>query len=414
MPSLKYFNCIATANGPSYVCLICPNARPTKDHRGHSRRNNHQLNVTRQEEADLIRRHEDVNYDNIDVQPDIPDLPNGGQGRAPTGPELIDGGIATEGPLLLGGFNLSSLSPVENPDSLPQRAVSVEDEQEDELALPEELHGDDGGLSDNDDRAPGEPGEPGVATAAETTTQADWFPFRNKMDLIGSLMMGHTHSMMSRKMYSKIRGILQLCDLRVPEWGTVRDSRARIRDITGLTVNTSTSVFETPCFSLSAKALISQDLGNPLVSPHLEFYPDHTEGRNVSRFSQSLKWLQHMAPENRAQMCNINDKHFYIFEPVQLLTKEVVVPIFIYMYQWRLHAKCVEIGTDHVTEVKDQARITIPSSVAFDDPRLIVCDVQEFDLIYSEIRMGDGRLLTEACQGYIYGKIYDLLSSNCV
>ncbi|EHS64486.1 uncharacterized protein PGTG_20949 [Puccinia graminis f. sp. tritici CRL 75-36-700-3] len=398
MPTVKYFNCIATADGPSYVCLICTNARPTKDYRRHSRRYNHQLNIARREEADLIRRHEDVNHDNLDVQPDIPYAPDDRQGLAPTAPAFNDGAIATEGPMLSPGVDRSSRSREDNPNSCPQTDIPVEDE----LDFPDELHDDEGGLFEHDDREPGQPAVPDVAAAAETTAQADWFPFRNKMDLIGSLMMGHTHSMMSRKMYSKIRGILRLCDLRVPEWGTVRDSRARIRDITRSTVNTSTSVFDTPCFSLSAKALISQDLGNPLVSRHLEFYPDHTEGQNVSRFSQSLKWLQHMAPENRAQMCDINDKHFYIFEPVQLLTKEVVVPIFIYMYRWRLHAKCIEIGADHVTELGEQTRITIPSSVAFDDPCLIAYDVQEFDLTYSEIRFGDGRLLTDACKGYIY------------
>jgi hypothetical protein len=84
------------------------------------------------------------------------------------------------------------------------------------------------------------------------------------------------------------------------------------------------------------------NLGNPLVSPHLEFYPNYTEGKNVSRFSQSLKWLPHRAPENRAPMCDINDKHFYIFKLVKLLTKQVVILIFIYMYQWRIQAKCIE------------------------------------------------------------------------
>jgi hypothetical protein len=58
-----------------------------------------------------------------------------------------------------------------------------------------------------------------------------------------------------------------------------------------------------------------------------------------------------------------------------------------------------EISADHVTELEEKTRIAIPSSVAFEEPRLIAWDVQEFDLTYSEIRMGDGRLLTEACEG---------------
>ncbi|EHS64758.1 uncharacterized protein PGTG_22477 [Puccinia graminis f. sp. tritici CRL 75-36-700-3] len=363
MPLLKYFNCIATADGPSYVCLICNNARPTKDYRRHSRRYNHQVNIARHEEAELIRRHDDVNYDNIDVQPDILDSPEGLQGRARTAPASAEGGVATVGPSLPGGFDLSSGPSGENSGGLRDTAVPVEEEP----ALPEDLHNDDdglydllnaeGSLSDNGDGTPGNSGNRGGATAAEPMAQADWFPFRNKM----------------------IRGILRLCDMQIPDWGTVRDSRARIRDITQ-----------------------STDLGNPLVSPHLEFYPDNTEGQNVSRFSQSLKWLQYMAPEDRAQMCDVNDKHFYIFEPVQLLTKEVVVPIFLYMYHWRLHAKCIEIGADHVTELGEQTRITIPSSLAFDDHRLTAWDIREFDLTYSEIRMGDGILLTEACGGSIY------------
>jgi hypothetical protein len=107
-----------------------------------------------------------------------------------------------------------------------------------------------------------------------------WYPFKSKMvrglldathttlldhhidphypqEVIGSLIMGHTHSMISRSLYSKIRGIMALCDINLPAWATVQASRTRIRKLLGNRINYCSSPFDTPTFSLDPQTLVA-------------------------------------------------------------------------------------------------------------------------------------------------------------
>ncbi|PLW23679.1 hypothetical protein PCASD_13574 [Puccinia coronata f. sp. avenae] len=120
---------------------------------------------------------------------------------------------------------------------------------------------------------------PPSPTAASTADHTEWYPFKSKMvssglsgaehgrvtdlpviiqELIGSLIMGHTHSMLLRSLYSKIRGILKLCNISLPAWATIQAARTRIRVLLKTKIQLNFSVFDNPCFSLSAGSLLSQ------------------------------------------------------------------------------------------------------------------------------------------------------------
>ncbi|PLW06567.1 hypothetical protein PCANC_26024 [Puccinia coronata f. sp. avenae] len=185
--------------------------------------------------------------------------------------------------------------------------------------------------------------------AASTADHTEWYPFKSKMELIGSLIMGHTHSMLS-----------------------------------------------------SARSLLSQDLSNPLVAKHIDFYPEMTNGLDIYKFSQSKKWLQDLLPAHRAPMCEVKGKHFYLFEPVQLLSAAVVIPLFFYQHDDQLFAKCLQIQRNHICQMPNKIKITIPASLEFQDPQLSTIPVNQFDCDYSEIRMDDSRKLMDSCDGVIY------------
>ena len=98
----------------------------------------------------------------------------------------------------------------------------------------------------------------------------------------------------------------------------------------------------------------------------------------------------------------VGKKHFYIFEPTQLISGEVVVPIFFYKYQGKLHAKCV---TPEFRENSDHSLwIIIPSNIFFSDESLLVVDIEDFDAMYNEIQMDDGSLLYDMCGQEMHGQ----------
>ncbi|PLW20979.1 hypothetical protein PCANC_11277 [Puccinia coronata f. sp. avenae] len=47
-----------------------------------------------------------------------------------------------------------------------------------------------------------------------------WYPFKSELDLIASMLIGHTHTLLSRSLYSKIRAILSLLNIQLPAWAT--------------------------------------------------------------------------------------------------------------------------------------------------------------------------------------------------
>ncbi|KAI8446222.1 hypothetical protein BY996DRAFT_8458912 [Phakopsora pachyrhizi] len=93
----------------------------------------------------------------------------------------------------------------------------------------------------------------------------------------------------------------------------------------------SVSVLGNPISTVGIEGLLNQELGNPLVSTCLEFYPEQPAGKNIYKLSQSKKWLQEYPRDLRAQMINVGGKHYYIYEPVQINDGSVVVPMFFYI-----------------------------------------------------------------------------------
>jgi hypothetical protein len=146
-----------------------------------------------------------------------------------------------------------------------------------------------------------------------------------------------------------------------------------------------------------------QDLANPYVNPHLEYYPVDSGGIDVYKFSQSFKWREGLNRELRAQMVAIRNKHFYIYEPCQLVTGTLVVPIFFYSYMGKMFSKCIKPNTRGLPHEKD-FKIFIPRDIQYQSANLLSVDCEDFALMYSEVRMWGDRTLSDVCRGKIYGE----------
>jgi hypothetical protein len=139
---------------------------------------------------------------------------------------------------------------------------------------------------------------------------------------------------------------------------------------------------------------------NPLVAPHLDFFPEETHGKNIYKSSQSTKWLKYTEPDLRVQMVESNQKHFYIFEPARLISSEILIPIFFYTQQNKLFAKCYPPKYKSTKDCS-KVQIGIPHKISFDDQNLKIISVENFDLTYEEIKMSNGLMLSACCEGKI-------------
>ncbi|KAA1120057.1 hypothetical protein PGT21_037090 [Puccinia graminis f. sp. tritici] len=136
-----------------------------------------------------------------------------------------------------------------------------------------------------------------------TPEDSEWFPFLNKEYLIGSLLVRYLHKLISRDLYHQIRVIFMLNQIKLPRWEALRLMRAQIRTLVNQTIVEQETVFGQPVFGLKASNVIKHDLMNPLVAPHMDFFPEDAHGKNIYKLSQSTKWLKHLASDLRVQMC---------------------------------------------------------------------------------------------------------------
>jgi hypothetical protein len=148
-----------------------------------------------------------------------------------------------------------------------------------------------------------------------------------------------------------------------------------------------------------------QELANPYVISHLDFYPEDAHGLGIYKFSQSMKWLKDLPAELRVQMVEVAKKHYYIFEPAMLKSGQMVIPMFFYKDGSEMYAKCAIPRVTH-QDSPPQVHIQAVLDSAFDLPSLVAINVTELDVAFPEIYIGQLGDLLHVCTSQIWGESY--------
>ena len=143
-------------------------------------------------------------------------------------------------------------------------------------------------------------------------------------------------------------------------------------------------------------------MANPQVYSKLEFYPIDPEGLDVYKLSQSKKWREELPVEICVQMVAISGKHFYIYEPTQLLNGTLVVPIFFYSFRGELYAKCIRPQTTGNLSQRNM-KLLIPHPLPYYSDHLVSVRCSDFSLIYSEI-IRNGLPVAELFHNSLWGE----------
>jgi hypothetical protein len=202
-----------------------------------------------------------------------------------------------------------------------------------------------------------------------------------------------------------------LFDVQLPDWSTIRREKKKFRKMLAMDIRPSISILGTPTFTVSIPGIIAQEIANPLVSPLIKYYPEESFGKDVYQFSQSKKWLEELEPHSRAPMCRINGRDWYLFEPVQLATNEIVVPLFFYCVGSEMFSKCISLQF-HIGNTQSTLRLTFPAGLSFRSNMLLHTRVSEFYNEYSNIIDGEGNKLSERCGNILYGEYIMIRSSS--
>ncbi|CAH7667978.1 hypothetical protein PPACK8108_LOCUS2433 [Phakopsora pachyrhizi] len=188
------------------------------------------------------------------------------------------------------------------------------------------------------------------------------------------------HLRTKRKTYNCIQLVIRLCDVDLPSWKTVQYAKSHLQKIT------------------HCKDIMSE-LGNPIVSKYLEFYPEDTNGENLYKYSQSAKWLHQYPRELRVQMIKVGVKSYYLYGPTQIIDGNVVVPIFFYIIGGIMYEKVCKLNVCVLSS--SELQISISGDLSFYASDLKEILVQDFLKTYMEITANYGRLLAEKCRNFL-------------
>ncbi|OAV99886.1 hypothetical protein PTTG_25088 [Puccinia triticina 1-1 BBBD Race 1] len=228
-----------------------------------------------------------------------------------------------------------------------------------------------------------------------------WWPFKSQEYLVASLLIGYTHTLISRSLYNHIKMLFKLFDIVLPDWSTIRNVKKGLRNLLLIDIKGSISILKNPTYGLSLPNILAQEVANPIVSPSINYYPQEAHGQDVYKLSQSRKWLEELEPMVRAPMCRVREQDWYLFELVQTKSDKIVIPLFFYCKGDEMYAKCVAPNY-HFNSNGVHLRLTFPASLPFRSNMLESVLVSDFDLDCNMIAGVDGVLLLERCCDSIY------------
>ncbi|KAH9817521.1 hypothetical protein DFH28DRAFT_1155633 [Melampsora americana] len=225
----------------------------------------------------------------------------------------------------------------------------------------------------------------------------DWFPFKKKEHAVGMLAIGTSRNLLSRSQYNRIRILFRICNVKIPDWSTVRALKNRLKKRVGLSISERISPTGTPLFGLNLQEIIKQDFSNPFVSPHIACLPEDNSNSPINSLTGSRKWLEGYKKEIRPQMVTSTIGHIYIYEIYQLFSNQLVVPTHFFKKDGKLFSKCLQARVVPKDRNRNTFMIVISDEPPFDSSLLHLVEISSFWRDFDHVVFNNKGLLKDFC-----------------
>ncbi|KAH9818447.1 hypothetical protein DFH28DRAFT_1152318 [Melampsora americana] len=264
-------------------------------------------------------------------------------------------------------------------------------------------------MSDNESDVNSKSSSDDSCDLIERTIETDplsWAPFSSLEQMVGLLILGSGRSTMSVDQYEKVRSYIGLLHVKLPGYQSLQHCRSDLKKRYSFDVSESLSPLEKPCFRLQVKQILTQEVANPFVIKHLQSIPELPGPTDkVNRLSQSRKWREELDKDLRVQMVNAPRGHFYLFEPVELNSGKLVIPVFFYQQDNQIFAKCTPARLVYQSgEASNgpQIRVQFRSTSDFNSESLASINVTYFSKVFEDIEVCNDILLKDNCGDEMY------------
>ncbi|KAF7334363.1 hypothetical protein MSAN_02375700 [Mycena sanguinolenta] len=155
--------------------------------------------------------------------------------------------------------------------------------------------------------------------------QSEYRPYPNKTAMLLDIMDNLPRARFSSTQMSMIIHFAkQLGAPDVPSLKALRKMQQTLQSTCGNKPVKITSQFGNVFYMNDIRETLARDMANPLVAPHMHFYPEETDGP-ISETYQAEHWMEY-TPSQLTPMFSKGHKRFWIEELAQLKNGTFVIP----------------------------------------------------------------------------------------
>ncbi|KAJ3963692.1 hypothetical protein EV361DRAFT_956725, partial [Lentinula raphanica] len=175
----------------------------------------------------------------------------------------------------------------------------------------------------------------------KSTRSLEWFPWPDRTACTLDILMHLPRSAFSVRQLElflwllKVNGVKDATSVK-----TMKDLDSKLQQLYGIQTFKYKGAFGHIYYVNSLADIISQELCNPHVRPHLSFYPEDCESKNLSEARQFDRWLNEIPDDELGPMARIQGDDYYIFEPAMFRDGSVYMPHRWFRRRGRLYARC--------------------------------------------------------------------------
>jgi hypothetical protein len=131
------------------------------------------------------------------------------------------------------------------------------------------------------------------------------------------------------------------------------------------------------------------------------FIPEAVDNEPINRLSQLKKWREEYSRDLRVPMIEHNSFHYYIYEPLQLLSGERVVPIHFYQQKGVIFSKCFKLF-DQPSGLYTGLKLSIPEEENWNSENYEIISADQFYRPYPNLELSDGSMLKDFCSNTLF------------
>ncbi|KAF8513043.1 hypothetical protein JB92DRAFT_3143549 [Gautieria morchelliformis] len=166
-----------------------------------------------------------------------------------------------------------------------------------------------------------------IGTVRPRTRRKDsqWAPWDDKVACAMDIICNMARSTLSDTHTALIQWLLRVNDVQhVPTLSQLKAIQGSLQNLSGVQNIRGLGSLGHTYYTNDMAHLLAQEVSNPLVRPHLRFYPEATEGK-LSEAFQGSRWLKDMHPALLTPMVRVRGHDYFVFEPAMLCDGSIVM-----------------------------------------------------------------------------------------